>query len=122
MRLLFAANPCARSGRSIARRLWGRGGSVNGEDCRTSAPYSIAYRSRMSQTRSIKLYCGLWIAGTATVEFPPTAVSSRLHFITPPSCSLQDNVQQLTASLMDQLVIQAVSSIRPQPELCHTSH
>ena len=39
-----------------------------------------------------------------------------------PSCSLQDNVQQLTASLIDQSVIQALSNICRQPQICHTSH
>src|ERR1700756_118355 len=36
-----------------------------------------------------------------------------------PSCSLQDDVQQLTAALIDQLVIQALSNICRQPQLRH---
>lgn len=34
-----------------------------------------------------------------------------------PPCSLQDYVQQLAASLIDQLVIQTLSNIRPQPQV-----
>jgi hypothetical protein len=37
-------------------------------------------------------------------------------------CSLQDNVPQLAASLIDQLVIQGLSNIRPQPQFRHASH
>jgi hypothetical protein len=114
---------------AIHAKVYGELALVDREDCRISHRYRTQLHI-VPETRKLGQQSYIANSCKAPTECPPQQHSNfqrpwpHLDCIpsSAPSCSSQDNVKHLTASLMDKSVIQALSNICRQPQIRHTNH